>query len=135
MLRRHIWVAAIALLTAPVAFAQAPVMTVDTYLDGLGRQMSITPQQKKAWDHYAATLTNAGAQMKHEHHAKMAAMRSASWPERRKLVDQMVGGHRNIASSVHKAATDLWQTMDAEQRQKAKNILPGLAVPPGPGLG
>ena len=143
---KHLWFllisAVMASAPAVVAVAQAPLhemtgktWTVDTYLDKLGRQMSITSRQEPAWKTYAGTLSGVGHSMQGEHQAKMEAMGTASWQKRCNLVDQMLMTRKEAAGLVHKAATDLLPALNAGQKQKAKSMLPGLALPPAAGFG
>jgi hypothetical protein len=56
-----------------------------------------------------------------------AAMRSASWPERRNMMNQMLQARQPAFDTVHQAASRLVPALDPDQQARARSILPGLA--------
>ena len=135
----------VAFVMAPLSFAAAqrganpgaahPNWTVGTYLDQLGQQMAITPRQQRAWKKYAETMSDISKPLQTAHPMKMEAMDTASWHERCRMMDQMLMTRKEAADTAHRAATELMPALNAEQKQKAKAIVPGLVLPPAAGFG
>lgn len=105
------------------------------YLDGLKTQLSITAGQASAWDAYAEVVKTHATQMQDVHRTMWDAMPTASWQERRDMMNRMFEVRQQSFAAVHDAALKLEPTLTAEQRTKAAGILPGLlsASPKGPG--
>lgn len=98
-----------------------------SYLDGLKSQLAITPNQEQAWKEYADTVSGVGEQMQGVHQTMFESMGTASWQERRNLMNQMFQARQQAADTVHEAATKLLSILDPAQKAKAQSNLPGLA--------
>ena len=98
-----------------------------SYLDRLKTRLDITPGQEPAWKDYADTITGAGQQMQSQHQTMFEAMGTASWEERRNLMNAMFQTRQQASDSVHQAATRLLAALDPAQKTRAQQILPGLA--------
>jgi hypothetical protein len=98
-----------------------------TYLDGLKTQLAITSKEGPAWNEYADTVSGVGEQMQGLHQTMFQSMGTASWQERRNLMDQMFQARQQAFDTVHEAATKLMSALDPAQKAKAQSILPGLA--------
>ena len=105
------------------------------YLDGLKTQLSITAAQATAWDAYAEVVKSHATQMQDLHRTMWDAMPTASWQERRDMMNRTFEARQQSFAAVHDAALKLEPTLTAEQRTKAAGILPGLpsASPMRPG--
>lgn len=97
-----------------------------TYLDALKSQLGITAQEEPAWKEYADTVSGAGVQMQGLHQTMFESMGTASWQERRNMMDQMFKARQQAYDTVHDAATKLLSALDPAQKTKARSILPGL---------
>ena len=97
-----------------------------SYLDGLKKQLAITPKEEPAWKEYAVTVSGVGEQMQGLHQTMFDSMSTASWQERRNLMNQMFQARQQASDAVHEAATKLLLALDPAQRVKAQSILPGL---------
>lgn len=102
-----------------------------TYLDNLKSQLAITPSEEPAWKDYADTVSGVGEQMQGLHQTMFESMGTASWQERRNLMNQMFQARQQAYDTVHDAATKLLPALDPAQKTKAQSILPGLAYGPG----
>ena len=98
-----------------------------TYLDGLKSRLGITAGQEPAWQDYSETVTSAGQQMQTQHQTMFEAMGTASWQERRNLMNSMFQTRQQASDSVHQAATKLVAALDPAQKERAQQTLPGLA--------
>jgi hypothetical protein len=98
-----------------------------SYLDGLKKQLAITPKEEPAWKEYAETVSSVGEQMQGLHQTMFESMDTASWQERRKLMNQMFEARQQASDTVHEAATKLMAALDPAQKSQAQSILPGLA--------
>ena len=67
-----------------------------------------------------------GEQMQGLHQTMFESMSTASWQERRNLMNQMFQARQQASDMVHEAATKLLLALDPAQRAKAQSILPGL---------
>jgi hypothetical protein len=105
------------------------------YLDGLKTQLGITSAQEAAWTAYAETVKKAAEQMRDQHQTMWESMPTASWQERRDMMNRMFQARQQAFTSVHDAALKLEPSLDAGQRGKAATMLPGLMSgrPMGPG--
>ena len=105
------------------------------YLDGLKAQLGITVAQTTAWDAYAEVVKSHAAQMQDLHRTMWESMPTASWQERRDMMNRTFEARQQSFAAVHDAALKLEPTLTAEQRTKAAGTLPGLlsASPMGPG--
>ncbi len=102
-----------------------------TYLDGLKSQLGITTKEEPAWKDYADTVSGVGEQMQGLHQTMFESMGTASWQERRNLMNQMFEARQQAYETIHEAATKLLSALDPAQRTQAQSILPGLAYGPG----
>lgn len=102
-----------------------------TYLDALKSQLGITADQEPAWKQYTDVVSGAGNQMQGFHQTMFESMGTASWQERRNLMNQMFQARQQAYEAIHAAATKLLLIMDPAQKSKAQSILPGLAYNPG----
>lgn len=146
-LTRTTLVAIAATASVAVAFAQPPAATprgpmhgpgmmggswnTTSYLDSLKGQLAITADQQPAWKDYADTVSGVGEQMQALHQTMFDAMGTASWQERRDMMNRMFDARQQSFDNVHAAAIKLLPSLDATQKAKAQQILPGLAARPG----
>ena len=98
-----------------------------SYLDALKTQLAISPNEESAWKEYADTISGIGEQMQGLHQTMFEAMGTASWQERRNLMNGMFQARQQAFDTVHEAATKLMSTLGPSQKAKAQSILPGLA--------
>ena len=63
-----------------------------TYLDALRTQLAITSKEESAWKEYADTVSGVGEQMQGLHQTMFESMGTASWQERRNLMNQILPG-------------------------------------------
>ena len=97
-----------------------------TYLDSLKTQLAITPNEEPAWKEYADTVSGVGEQMQALHQTMFESMGTASWQERRDLMNQMFQARRQAFATVQAAATKLVAGFSPSQKAQAQSILPGL---------
>jgi protein CpxP len=102
------------------------------YLDGLKAQLKISPAQEGAWATYATAVKDHAAQMQAAHKTMFEAMGTATWQERRDMMNNMFATRQQAMTAVHDAANKLMEALTAEQRRQAAGILPGMG---GPGMG
>ena len=98
-----------------------------SYLDGLKTQLGIRPNQEQEWKEYADTVSGVGEQMQGVHQTMFESMGTASWQERRNLMNQMFQAQQQAADTVHEAATKLLAALDPAQKTRGQALLPGLA--------
>ncbi len=98
-----------------------------TYLDGLKTQLAISPNQEAAWKNYADTVSGFGEQMQGLHQTMYESMGTASWQERRNLMNKMLQVRQQAFATVQEAASKLMAALSPAQKAKAQSILPGLA--------
>jgi hypothetical protein len=105
------------------------------YLDALKAQLGITAEQATAWDTYAEVVKGQATQMQDVHRTMWDAMPTATWQERRDMMNRMFEARQQGFTAVHEAALKLEPALTAEQRTTAAGILPGLRSrgPMGPG--
>ena len=120
----------------PGMMRQGPGM-VDpaAYLDGLKAKLKITAMQEAAWSTYAAAVKTHADQMKAQHQTMFEAMGTATWQERRNMMDTMFATRQQAMTAVHDAAATLSEALTPAQRQQAQGILPGLMGRGGPMMG
>ncbi len=99
--------------------------TTASYLDSLKTRLAITPAQEPAWKEYADTVSSVGEQMQAMHQTMFDAMDTATWEERRDMMNEMFGARQNAFATVHDAAAKLLPQLDATQRARARGALPG----------
>ena len=100
-----------------------------SYLTALKADLGVTPAQEPAWSEYAETVKSVAAQMQGTHQTMYEAMGSASWQERRDMMNRMFEARQQAFNTVHTAAEKLLASLDASQQKKATSWLPGLAGP------
>jgi hypothetical protein len=103
------------------------------YLSQLKLALGVTAAQEPAWNQYAKTLSDASEQVRGAHQTMFDAMGTASWTERRDMMNRMLQTRDQAFDQVHTAAQALLPSLDPAQRNKAANQLPGLA-PRGYGM-
>jgi hypothetical protein len=111
-----------------------------TYLAGLKTELGITPAQEPAWTEYADTVQGVAGQMQAMHTSVFASMQTATWQERRDMMNGMFASRDAAHGLVRDAANKLLPSLTPAQKAKAATTLPGLmsAGPPagrGPGMG
>ena len=99
------------------------------YLSSLKVALGITAAQEAAWNEYADTVKGAAGQMQGAHQVMFDAMGTATWQERRDMMNRMFEVRQGSFDQVHAAAEKLLPALDASQRAKAETRLPGLAAP------
>lgn len=101
-------------------------------MDALKVELAITPAQESAWSKYAKAVQDAAATMKTTRESiDPATVSSMSPSDRFAFVTKMREQGQKQFTSVRTAADELLATLDATQRTKANDILPGLAFGPG----
>jgi len=103
-----------------------------SYLDGLKAQLKITPAQEDAWVTYAAAVKDHATQMQAAHKTMFEAMGTATWQERRDMMNNMFATRQQAMTAVHDAAGTLAGVLTPAQRSQATGILPGMM---GSGMG
>ena len=98
------------------------------YLDSVKSELAITPAQEPAWKEYAQTVGGVAEQMQGVHQTMYDAMGTATWQERRDMMNTMVAARQQAFDQVHAAAEKLLPALTGEQRAKAETTLPGLAA-------
>jgi hypothetical protein len=101
-----------------------------TYIDSMKTELGITADQEPAWKDYADTVSGVGEQMKGQHQTMFEAMGTASWQERRDMMNGMFQARQQAFETVHEAAGKLMSVLNPAQKAKAQKILPGLAYGP-----
>lgn len=109
--------------------------TTASYLDSLKTRLGIAPQQEPAWNEYADIVRSVGEQMQALHRTMFEAMGTASWQERRDMMNTMFGARQQAFAAVQHAATALVPALTPAQRTLAERMLPGLAYRHGMGRG
>jgi hypothetical protein len=102
---------------------------VGGYLEGLKAELAIKPDQETAWSAYAEAVQSAARDMQAAHKTMYEAMGTATWEERRNMVNGMLKTRQQSFDTVHAAAEKLLPELTPEQRSKAERRLPGLAGP------
>lgn len=101
-------------------------------IDALKAELAITPAQEPAWTKYARAVQDAAATMKTARHNVDTDIVSKMTPaDRFAFVTKMREERQTQAEGVKAAAEGLLATLDATQKAKATDILPGLAFGPG----
>lgn len=100
-----------------------------SYLSALKSNLGITAAQEPAWDEYASTVQGVAMQMQGAHQIMFDAMGTATWQERRDMMDRMFEARQQAFSMVHDAAEKLLPSLSPAQRTRAATCLPGLAAP------
>ena len=97
-----------------------------TYLESLKSQLKITANQEPAWKAYADTVSGVGQQMQALHQSLFDSMGTASWQERRDMMNRMFKARQQSFDTVHEAAGKLMAALDPAQKKTAEQYLPGL---------
>lgn len=97
------------------------------YLDGVKAELAITEAQAAAWKTYADVAATAGTQMQALHQSMWEAMGTATWEERRDMMNRSFQARQQIFQSVQDAAQALLPSLSDRQKGMAEYILPGLA--------
>jgi hypothetical protein len=101
-------------------------------IDALKTELAITSAQEPAWSKYAKAVQDAAATMKTARESvDPAAVSKMAPPDRFAFVTKMREQGQKQFASVKTAAEELLATLDATQKAKATDILPGLAFGPG----
>lgn len=106
-----------------------------TYLESLKSQLGITASQEPAWKEYSDTVSGVGEQLHGLHQTMFESMGTASWQERRDMMNQMFQARQQALTTVHDAAAKLLTALDPSQQAKARTDLPGLGFGPGMMMG
>ena len=102
-------------------------------IDALKAELAITPAQEPAWTKYAKAVQDAAASMKTTRESVDPDVVSKMTPaDRFAFVTKMREQGQKQFGAVKAAAEELLATLDATQKAKATDILPGLAFGPGP---
>src|SRR5579872_2370945 len=104
------------------------------YLESLKTDLKVTEAQAPAWNEYADAVKAMAGQMQGVHQTMYDSMGTATWQERRDMMNRMFEVRQQSFDSVHAAAEKLLPTLDATQKAQAERSLPGLAGP-GPMMG
>jgi len=72
-------------------------------------------------------VSGVRAQMQELHQTMFDAMATASWEERRDMMNRTFQARQQAFESVHGAADKLMTVLTSAQQTKARRILPGLA--------
>ena len=99
------------------------------YLDSLKTDLKISATQDAAWTEYADAVKATATQMQGVHQTMYDSMGTATWQERRDMMNRMFETRQQAFDAVHAAAVKLLPTLDAAQKAKAERSLPGLAGP------
>lgn len=97
------------------------------YLEGVKAELRITEAQDGAWKTYADIINGAAAQMEALHKSMWEAMGTATWEERRDMMNRAFQARQQAFQSVHDAALALLPSLTDLQKGKAEYVLPGLA--------
>lgn len=103
------------------------------YLAALKTNLGITPAQEPAWKDYADVVQGVAMQMQGAHAIMYDAMGTATWQERRDMMNRMFASREQAYAMVHDAAQKLLPSLTPAQRSRATGCLPGLRAR-GPGM-
>jgi hypothetical protein len=107
---------------------------VNGYADALHAQLGITPAQEPAWRDYVGTLKSVSSQIQGVHRTLWEAMGTASWQERRDMLNRAFDTRQAVFNTMQAAAQKLLPALSPAQRNEAGWLLPGLRAA-GPGYG
>jgi hypothetical protein len=100
-------------------------------LETLKAELKITPAQEQAWSKYAKAVQDAAATMKTTRESvDLEAVSKMTPADRYAFVSRMREHGQKQFGAVKSAADELLATLDATQKAKATDILPGLAFGP-----
>lgn len=97
-----------------------------SYVASLKTELGITAAQEPTWKAYAEQVTSAGETMQSMHQTVFESMGTATWQERQEMMNSMFEARQEVAKMVHEAALALLPHLDAAQKAKAEQSLPGL---------
>lgn len=101
-------------------------------LEALKTALEITPAQEQAWGKYAKAVQDAAATTKTTpSRVDPEAVSKMTPADRYAFVSKMREQGQKRFGAVKSAADELLATLDATQKAKAEDILPGLAYGPG----
>ena len=103
----------------------------ESYLAALKAELAITPAQEPAWAAYSAVVRENAEAMRQAHENIFAAMPTASWAERRDMMNGMFQARDTTQARVREAAEAQLPQLTAAQRSRAPALLPGLRQPMG----
>jgi len=109
-----------------------------SYLAGLKTELGITPAQEAAWAEYSDVVIRSADAMQEAHASVFSAMQTATWQERRDMMNGMFAARDTVHAQVSEAAQALLPHLTSEQRSHAQASLPGLigrAAGGGQGMG
>jgi hypothetical protein len=102
-------------------------------LETLKAELEITASQEQAWSKYAKTVQDASAGMKASREGvDPEAVRKMSPADRYAFVSKMREQAQERFAAIRAAADELLATLDATQKARVNDILPGLAFSRGP---
>jgi LTXXQ motif family protein len=100
-------------------------------LETLKAELKITPAQEQAWSKYAKAIDDAASTMKTARESvDPQAVSNMAPADRYAFVSKMREQGQKQFGAVKSAADELLATLDATQKAKAAEILPGLAFGP-----
>lgn len=97
------------------------------YLDALKTRLGITEAQGAAWKTYADVVLTHANEMRDQHRTMYEAMGTATWDERRAMMNRTFEARQKSFEVVQMAAGTLLGDLTPKQRVEAAAILPGLA--------
>ena len=97
------------------------------YMAGIKAELGITAAQEDAWKTYAEFVNGTATQMQALHQSMWEAMNTATWEERRDMMNRAFQARQQAFQTVHDAALALLSSLSERQKGKAEIILPGLA--------
>lgn len=100
-----------------------------SYLAALKADLGITAAQEPAWTEYSDTVQGVATQMQGVHQIMYDAMGTATWEERRDMMNRMFEARQKAIETVHEAAQKLLPSLTTAQRTHAAQTLPGLRGP------
>jgi hypothetical protein len=103
----------------------------ERYLASLKVELGISRNQEAAWKAYADTVSGVQTQMQGLRQTMFDSMDTATWEERRDMMNRMFQSHQQAFDTVHEAANKLLAVLTPAQQTKARESLPGLAFGPG----
>lgn len=110
-----------------------------SYLERLKERLAITAAQEPAWAAYADVVNGTAETMRALHQSVYESMGTATWEERRNMMNTMFDARHEAQKNVVEAADKLLGQLDPAQQRQAQQVLPGLGYGPrggrGPGAG
>lgn len=106
-----------------------------SYLDRLKQELAITAAQEPAWKEYADVVNGTAETMRALHQTVWESMGTASWEERRNMMNTMFDARHEAQKNVAEAADKLLGQLDPAQQRQAQQVLPGLGFGGRGGMG